>query len=239
MREKEWTSAACCCRILRHCPQHSIDLGLNFLQCSEHRALERCQLHCDVIGTWSCPWVESVEQFCRCKVIETPEPPFRICILQPGQELVDPLKPALVHEDRPIADTSLGRTLQFRMLRPNKGRVASAAGDLSFSTPHALTDARPSPARRGFFFVRDAHRREEDHNSNGQAIAASGPTRARLTGVQTPSARGPGVAQSVRAGGTRSAEATRLRRLVKFGKTFMGAVTSEETGPMIVHVRPC
>ena len=38
---------------------------------------------------------------------------FQILTLQPGQELVDPLKPTLVHEDRPIADPCLGRHSSF------------------------------------------------------------------------------------------------------------------------------
>ena len=38
---------------------------------------------------------------------------LQISCLECGQELVDPLKPALIHENRPIADSCLGRHSSF------------------------------------------------------------------------------------------------------------------------------
>ena len=54
-----------------------------------------------------------LEHFCCCRAIESPDCLLRILCLECGQELADPLKPALVHEDRPIADSCLGRHSSF------------------------------------------------------------------------------------------------------------------------------
>ena len=55
----------------------------------------------------------SLEHFCCCKLIEMTDPLFHVSTLQPGQVLVDPSKPALVHEDRPIAESCLSRNSSF------------------------------------------------------------------------------------------------------------------------------
>ena len=61
-----------------------------------------------------------------------------------------------------------------------------------------------------FFFARDVEKRIT--SQEGQAVATSGPTRTRLTGLQTPGARGPSVAQSVREGTQEELERTRPRQ---------------------------
>ena len=67
------------------------------------------------------------------------------------------------------------------------------------------------------FFLDHDHMTQPRRQSQQQTVA---PTRTRLTGVQTPGARGPDVAQSVRGGARRESsehdQITRLRRLVKF-----------------------
>ena len=81
------------------------------------------------------------EHYCCCKVIEIPDVLHRFSCFECGQELVDPLKPALVHKGRLIADPSFGGHSSFAQ-STNKGEVARAVGqDLSFSMPDALTDA--------------------------------------------------------------------------------------------------
>ena len=90
---------------------------LNFLQRSKstHRIDASATVTCLVHGHVA----ESHRVGCcfeyvrRCWVIEIPDPLFQISTLQPGQELVDPLKTALVHEDQPIADSCLGRHSSF------------------------------------------------------------------------------------------------------------------------------
>ena len=80
--------------------------------CTSCRVLKprtRCWLHCDAFGTqFGC----SLEHFCCCRMLEIPDFVLRISCLECGQELVDPL-PALVHEDRPIAESCLGRHSSF------------------------------------------------------------------------------------------------------------------------------
>ena len=65
---------------------------------------------------------------------------------------------------------------------------------------------------RFFFFLRTRDVEKSITTQEGQGIAASGPARTRHTGEQTPGARGPGVAHSVRGGAQEGLERARLRQ---------------------------
>ena len=87
----------------------------------------------------------SLEHFCCCKVIEIPD---LLLWISCGQELVDPLTPALVREDRPIADSCYSGSSSFGSCdtdRPTREKWHKRWGKiiffLSLSMPEALTDA--------------------------------------------------------------------------------------------------
>ena len=95
-----------------------------------------------------------------------------------------------------------------------------------------------------FFFEKKKKTRrwEEDHNSNGSDHRCEW-SETRLTkraGARRTWAWCRSVRARKRAAGTRpsSTEATKLRRLVRSVRTFMGVVVSKRTGPMSVHVHP-
>ena len=104
-----------------------------------------CLVHGHVVESQSvgCSLEES-----RCdRVIETPDFPHQISTLQLGQELVDPLKPALVHEDRPLTHFCFGGYSNFGNCNhdhPETTRADFGTGHGSFSSLVSLSSSLPA-----------------------------------------------------------------------------------------------
>ena len=111
---------------------HSLDTG-SFVTCLVHGHLA---LSTKSVGCRR-------EQHCCGRVIEVPDFLFRISCLECGQELVDPLTPALVHEDRPIADVLVDTPVsEAEITTDQHGRSDTSGGTRSFFLNVRSSDGR-------------------------------------------------------------------------------------------------
>ena len=110
--------------------------------CLEHgQAIESQNVGCRPDHLF-CSWVDEVS-----------DDVYKTSTLQPWQRLVEQSRQALVHEDRPIADSCLGEHSRFVSCDQDRltwGEVAQAMGqDPSFSFPAILMGVCALPAERG------------------------------------------------------------------------------------------
>ena len=80
-------------------------------QSIDARTFVTCLVHRCAVESQSVSWHR--EHYCCGTAVEISDFLLPISCVECGQELVDPLKPALDHEDRPDADSCLGRHSNF------------------------------------------------------------------------------------------------------------------------------
>ena len=95
---------------------HSLDAGFTVTRVVHGRGAEPQRVGC------------RREQHCCGKVIESPDCLLQISCPEFGQELADPLKSALVHEDRPVADSFLGTPVSEVEITTDQHGRSSATG---------------------------------------------------------------------------------------------------------------